>query len=416
MKNDDLFLQLKQVEYANATMEDVDSIVLDKASGSLLLDVEGNEYIDLCAGFGSLPLGHNHPCVQASLQRYIGHFPAIMQGLGDVYSSKDKLDLLQFVRGLLPTSLEKGGLVATGSQAVELALRTASLFNGGNRFICFSGAYHGLDLGVLPLAGREDFGHQFHALQPSYRTTRLKYGCSRENLVQAIMQATKESDKVAAVVVEPILGRGGVCLPPKGWLLMVSQVCREHDVILIFDEILTGLGRTGVLCHADIPFDMLCLGKAIGGGLPLASCFGTEEVMDAWPSGCKESSYTGTFFGHPLSCHVGLVTLKKVLNDNLAHRAFVLGEKILKKLRNCFCNMSWVKEVRGQGLMIAVEFNEKGYGVEVMKQLRSRGVVAIPSGVDGSCLSLTPALNINEKMLFSAIEQVVKVVTQLTYR
>lgn len=412
MKNEDLFLQLKQVEYANATMEDLDSLVLDKASGSLLWDVEGNEYIDLCAGFGSLPLGHNHPCIQEALKAYLGDFPLIMQGLGDVYSSRDKIELLNVVQRLLPVHLQKGGLVATGSQAVELALRTACLATGGKRFICFSGAYHGLDLGVLPLVGRDDFSHPFDTLQPGYCTTRLAYGCSREALVATITQYAKATDKVAAVVVEPILGRGGVRLPPKGWLSMLSQVCREEGILLIFDEILTGFGRSGVLCHADVPCDLLCLGKALGGGLPLAACFGTEAVMSAWPKGCKESSYTGTFFGHPLSCHLGLVTIKKVIKDDLAQRSLALGEKVVNKLKDSLQNVRCVKEVRGQGLMIAIEFNGEALGVEVMKQLRSRGVLAIPSGADGSCLSLTPALNIKEEMLFSAMDQLIQMIDQ----
>lgn len=414
MKNKEQYLQLKQVEYSDATMNDQQAIILEKASGSLVWDIEGQEYVDLCAGFGSLPLGHNHPVTQDAFLKSTGNDSELVQGLGDVYASRDKVQLLSTLQCILPSHLGRGGLTVTGSQAVELALRTACLATGGEGFICFSGAYHGLDLGLLPLVGRSDFRGTCSLLQPSYPVTRLDYACSKNQVLAAIKQLEKAKTKVAAMIVEPVLGRGGIILPPTKWLWMLHEVCQASSILLIFDEIFTGLGRTGLITHASkVPCDLLCLGKAIGGGMPLAACFGSKKVMSAWPQGRSESSYTGTFFGHPLSCRVGLATIKHIVADKLVHRSNIFGQEALEELKRLLSHFQIVKDIRGKGLMIGIEFYESGCGVTLMEKLRAKGVIAIPSGEKGQCLSITPALNIPKEILFQSFQKIAEALKEV---
>lgn len=387
--------QLKQVECRDSSYIAADPpLIFERARGSSIWDVSGRKYIDMCAGFGVMSLGHNNEVWQSVMRQSAEH-DLIVHGMGDVYPSRDKIELLTELSHILPPHLKKGALALSGGQAIEIAVKTAQIASGKQGFISFEGSYHGLDLGILPLTSRSDFKEPFAPWIAERYVKELAFGCSLDTLAEAIDEQNNSHFGCAALIVEPIQGRAGIRLPPPGWLAGIARVCREKGVLLIFDEIFTGLGRCGRMSFADdVPCDLLCLGKALGGGLPLSVCFGRAEVMDAWPQNQGEAIHTGTFFGHPLSCRLALATLKAIHEGPLLGRALELGEKMRQDLRHSCGEHHLVKDIRGTGLMIGIELKRAGDGARWMDLLRSHGVIALANGMQGQGIALTPALTL----------------------
>lgn len=379
-------------------------LVFAKAKGSIIWDVEDRPYIDLCAGFGVTALGHNNDVQKRVFAESFSDDSAIIHGMGDVYPSLPKVALLERLGSLLPNFLNKGALALSGGQAVEIAVKTAQIYSGKQGFITFADSYHGLDLGILPLTSRKDFKDPFQAWIPGEFVNELPYGCAMDELKAALAAQAAAGFGTAAVIVEPIQGRAGIRLPPKGWMQELSDLCRNEGVVLIYDEIFAGLGRTGRMSFAEeVPCDLICLGKALGGGLPLSACFGRKEIMDAWPQNAGEAIHTGTFFGHPLSCRLGLATLEEIEKSDLLQRSRDFGAQIRQDLQRVFKDHPMVKGVRGEGLMIGLELDAPGKGAWFMDQLRAEGVIALASGTYGEGISITPALTLPEELWQEAL-------------
>ena len=395
---------LKTCECHDATWFDAaPPLVMSMAEGSLVRDVDGREYIDLCAGFGVLALGHHSALMRAHLQKYAAT-PLIVHGMGDVYPSDSKVRLLKLLSTKLGCSLTKGALAMTGGQAVEYAVKTALIASGKRGFITFAGSYHGLDLGILPLTSRGDFKRPFAGWIPEEQVNELSFGCDLSEVERTIDSLEKRLLGCAAILVEPIQGRAGVRPPPEGWLKGLSDLARRRQVLLIFDEIFTGLGRTGRMTFArEAPCDLICLGKALGSGFPISACFGRPEVMDAWPPNLGEAIHTGTFFGHPFICALACDTLEAL--DPLTVRSAAFGATMREGLRTrLFPRHPHLKEVRGDGMMIGLVFDTPGLGVTFSDRLRAEGVIALPAGQKGETLSVTPALNIDESLWERALD------------
>lgn len=396
--------RLKLTECRDSTYRPTQSpVVFARAKGSRIWDVEGKEYIDLCAGFGALPLGHASEALLAVTREFQADKPMIEHAMGDVYPSEEKILFLETLKSMLPKSYTLGAVALSGGQAVEIALKTAMLKTKNNGFIVFSDAYHGLDLGVLALTAREDFRAPFKGWLSEQNVVRLPYGAPKS----AVEAAAKSfgAAGLAAIVAEPIQGRAGVNPPPEGWLTMLSDVAHAHQGLLILDEIFTGFGRIGkISVAATVDADISCFGKAIGGGFPISATFAKEDVMNAWPESPGEALHTGTFFGHPFSAAVGRRTLQEIQKQNLAERSRRLGDVTKQWLKQKLKDHPKVADIRGEGLFIGIEFTEAGYGAKMMDELRPKGVIVLPSGNTGSVLSITPALNIEESALMEALE------------
>ena len=385
-------------------------LVLAKGQGSLVYDVEGKRYIDFCASFGSLALGHNNAELISAVFEYLNQ-QGLSQGMVDIYSSRDKIELLESLLCAYPMKDGKATLTVTGGQAVEVALKTAMLAKKCSGFISFREGYHGLDLGALKVTHREDFRLPFSDYFGEQGASFLQFNCSQGELEAAIDKLQESGAGCAAVLLEPIQGRAGVVLARSGWLEMVAAVCRQRGVLLIFDEILTGLGRTGSMgIGLDIKPDLVCLGKALGGGMPISACIGRGSVMQAWPECRSEALHTGTYFGHPFTCAVARSCLSIIDSQNLASRALRLGKEIVRRLSSDLQDVSTVREIRGQGFMLAIELRDPGSGVAVMHHAAKLGLIVIPSGKSGNCVALTPALNITEEVLWDGLDILVKVI------
>ena len=234
----------------------------------------------------------------------------------------------------------------------------------------------------------------------------MPYGASKEEITKGISKL--KTAGLAAIIAEPIQGRAGVNSPPRGWLTMLSEIAHEHFGLLILDEVFTGFGRIGTLSSAaEANADISCFGKAIGGGFPISACFAKERIMNAWPESPGEAIHTGTFFGHPFSAAVGRRTILAIKEQELANRSKILGKEIKIWLSEALKESALVKDIRGEGLFLGIEYTVPGFAAVLMDKLRERGVIALPSGATGAVLSITPALNIPEDILFDALAHIV---------
>lgn len=414
--NESWFARLKANECQDATYPAKDpALVFAGGAGSWLFDVEGRAYLDLCAGFGVTALGHNPPEIKSVYSRRLdsSEFGApIVHGMGDVYASSAKIELIEALVAVLPRELSVVSLSLTGGQACETAVKSAMLTTKQSGFIAFEGGYHGVDLGILPLTARHDFSQPFLSWQRQGTVTRLPFGAPIRDIRDAISNLKANGAGFAGIIVEPIQGRAGVRLPPPGWLQSLKEVCLQNSGLLIFDEVFTGLGRTGRLSFAsEVPCDLLCLGKALGGGFPISACVGTAAAMSGWPNSVGEALHTGTFFGHPFSCEVAAITLKAIVAQDLPNRAARLGEISRNRLAKHLSDK--IVDVRGAGLMTAIELPNSGDGARAMDRLRAAGVVALASGERGHCLQITPALNIPEDLFDEALCRIEGVIAAL---
>ncbi|MGH7683651.1 MAG: aspartate aminotransferase family protein, partial [Vulcanimicrobiaceae bacterium] len=305
---------------------------------------------------------------------------------------------LQKLATLAPGDLEKSFLCSSGSEAVDFALKTAYLHAKRAGIVAFTGSYHGLASSALSVTGMERFREPF---APFVRdgVTFAPFGDT-----DAVEHALREG--AGTVIVEPIQGRAGVIVPPPGWLANLRMLCDEHRAVLIFDEIYTGFGRTGAMfaCeHEGVVPDLLCVGKAIAGGVPLAATIGKPNIMDAWEESRGEALHTSTYLGNPLACAAALANLTAIERGNIPAKAAGMGAKLGARLKP-FRNERAVVDVRGKGMLWAIELENDAQSVAVTKEALRRGTIVLPSGVAGNCLTIAPPVTIGEGQLMRAVD------------
>lgn len=391
-----------------------DTIVFSTAKGCNVIDVDSNRYVDLAAGFGSLLLGHGHAWVQRvlSLQQ-----DRLWQSLGDVYPAEGKIALLERLSRLHPAGDARVILAQSGSEAVTAALKSAALHTGRAGVVAFRGSYHGLGYGPLAVSSFRDSYRAPFADQLNPHVWLVDFPSADTDPAESIAQlaAVLEREKPGAVIVEPIQGRAGVRVPPSGWVEAVATTCREHGALLIADEIWTALGRSGaMLCSAAAVPDLICLGKGLGGGLPISACIGRAEVMAAW-SRDAEVVHTSTFAGAPLACATALATLDVLEREKLVERARELGADWLERIRRATRGSAAVSDVRGAGLMIGVQLTGgSGAAVRIGRELLKRGYITSTGGSERDVLVLTPPLVVAEPLLMRFVDTLKSVLdTQL---
>jgi 4-aminobutyrate aminotransferase-like enzyme len=393
-------------------------IVFSTGKGSNVFDVDGNRYVDLAAGFGALLAGHCHPNILRAVELQSAR---LLQALGDVYPSEPKIALLERLTRLFPEPSAKALLAQSGSDAVSAALKTAVLASGKPGVLAFSGAYHGLGYGPLAECDlrpsyREPFSGQ---LNPHVRF--LDYPRAEADLDAILERARFElsTQPIGAVLVEPILGRGGVVVPPASFLAELGGLASGAGALLIADEIWTGLGRSGSMFHSlssDFRPDLICLGKGLGGGLPVSAVIGRGSVMDAWRRDA-EVVHTSTFAGAPLACTAALALLDLLSREKLVERSADLGSRFRSALERELAqsvDLVSVREVRGSGLMIGIELSGgPGSAARLQQGLLERGYVSSTGGGAREVLVLTPPLNVGEELLFGFISPLLDCIRRL---
>jgi len=351
---------LRAHESRNVTFIDPDGswpIVWDRAEGVHVWDAAGRKYLDLTAAFGVAAAGHANPRVVRAGQRQMAR---LLHAMGDVHPHEPKarlareLSRITFERWSRPPGISNlksqisnatrraaatGKVIFcnSGFEAVEAALKTAMLATGKPDLLVFEGAYHGLGYGTLNATHREFFRGPFRRQLGEFGHF-VPFPTQAKDLEPLAdrMRRLFRRHPVGAVLAEPVQARGGIRVPPPGFLPMLRRVCDDHGALLILDEIYTGLGRTGrwFACeHTGIVPDLLCLGKALTGGFPLSACVGRADLMDAaWPASSGEAIHTSTFLGHPVGCAMALAQITEIESRKLVPRSARLGAVLLQQL------------------------------------------------------------------------------------
>ena len=382
-------------------------IFWESAQGALVTDVDGNRYLDLTSAFGVANTGHTNDRVAAAL---VDQARRLVHGMGDVHPSEVKALLLVQLARITPGDLQKTYLATGGAEAVEFALKTAFLATGKPRVLAYHGAYHGLTLGTLDVIGIAKFRDPFAELVAD-RATFLAFPGSATPLADALADARFALDRdadIGAILLEPIQGRGGVIVPPRGFLRGLRALCDERGVLLILDEIYTGFGRTGTMfaCeHEGVVPDLLCCGKALAGGVPIAATIGSVRVMDAWAKSEGEALHTSTWLGNPLACAAALANLAELERLDVLARVTTRQTWLAERLAR-FRTHAAIADVRGIGFLWALEFHDAAHANRVVVDALRRGVILLQSGPTGTSITIAPPLVIDNDQLARALDLV----------
>jgi len=323
-----------------------------RAQGVEVWDEDGNCYLDFLGGYGALNLGHNPDAVWQAIKEVQGVPNLLQASISPLVSALGKN-----LAAIAPGELKHSFFCNSGTEAVEGALKTARKATSRQDIVYCEGGFHGKSMGALSVTGRSKYQDPFAPLVPGCRA--VPYG-DLEALEREL-----QTEKVCAFIVEAIQGEGGVIVPPPGYLKGAEQLCHRYGTLLIVDEVQTGLGRTGLMfaCeHEEVRPDILCLAKSLGGGVvPIGVFMTTEEIWDKAYGGIENCLlHTSTFGGNALACAAGIASLQEIVNGGLAERARELGGYMLKQLQLMQGCYPLIKEVRGRGLLIGIEFADAG--------------------------------------------------------
>lgn len=325
-----------------------------KAEGARVWDAAGREYLDFLGGYGALNVGHNHPRVWEAIEKVKGS-PAILQAsLSPLVGA-----LAKNLATITPSRLKHSFFCNSGAEAVEGALKTARLATGKTGIVYAENSFHGKTMGALSVTGRQKYQKPFEPLIPNCRA--VPYGD-----LKALEDELKKRD-TAAFIVEPIQGEGGVVIPSAGYLKGAESLCQKYQALLVLDEIQTGFGRTGKMfaCeYEEVEPDIMCLSKSLGGGLlPIGAFITTEKVWKKAYGGMNSCLlHTTTFGGNLLSCAAAIAAIEVLVEEDLPKQAEQKGAVFLAKLKALEDKHAMIKEVRGKGLMIGVDFSEPTKG------------------------------------------------------
>lgn len=377
------------------------TVVWETAQGATVTDVAGNQYIDLTASFGAAAIGHRHPRVVAAIKQQADK---LLLALGDLHGHGPRAKLAERLARFVPLDDPMVYFAMTGSEAVEIAIKTAILKTGQSDILVFDPAYHGCTLAALSASSRQSFREPFHA-HLSDRMHRLPFGCDPDDIALLL-----QSRPFAAALVEPIVGREGVLFPPEGWLRSLEAACHANGALLIVDEILTGFGRTGTWFAFEregATPDIVCCGKALGGGIPIAAVVAARPVMMAWeqPGSCI---HTNTFLANPISCAAALATLEVMKEEKLASRAELLGvviEGFIAALRNGLSDklaarQAAIVDARGRGLLWRIQVEPPALARLWVESALAMGVLLLASG---GVLRISPPILIPRQQLDDAL-------------
>ena len=390
--------RLAEVECRNTTYLGGDwPVFWERAEGVNVWDVDGNRYLDMTSGFGVAGLGYGF-----TGEALRGQSESLMHAMGDVHPARVKVELCEALSEITYGRWdgEKGKCLFgnSGFEAVEAALKTAVIATGRNGILSFDGGYHGLGYGALLGQGIGWFREPFEG-QMAQVTQRLAFPKTAEDM-EIFRDALRNTDGsgIGAVLVEPIQGRGGIVVPPGGFLQELRKWCDMAGALLILDEIYTGFWRTGKMfaCEREgvVP-DLICLGKAMSGGFPISVCVGRVKVMDRWPASEGEALHTSTFLGNPMGCAMALEAIRRYREPG-AEQMVAAASQCLKDALTGLMDLACVKEIRGRGLMLGVETDSGMRALDAVKGLLRDGVIALPDGPAGNVVALTPPYSVSE--------------------
>ena len=357
-------------------------LVVQRGRGCVLEDVDGNRFLDFNAGIAVVAAGHGHPEVNAAIHAQVDD---VLHYCSSDFYLPAYADLCEKLAALAPFQTPvKSFLCNSGTEAVEAAIKLARHHTGRPNVIAFLGAFHGRSLGSLSLTAskarqRAGFGiltpGSFHA--PYWDPYNDDALTGAEYIEQVLFTKLTDPSDVAAIFVEPIQGEGGYIVPPAGWLAKIRDLCDTHGIVMVIDEVQTGVGRTGTMwaCeHDDVEPDIMCIGKGLASGLPLAGIIAKSELMDWEPGG-----HGSTFGGNPVACAAASATIALV-ESSLAENAAKVGSHLLSALAELQAEQPLIEQVRGRGLMIGIDMPDHDTADALQEALFRRGLLTLTCG------------------------------------
>lgn len=399
-----------------ATIYRYTDITFDRGEGVYLYDLEGREYLDFVSGIATMNVGHGHPDV---VEAICEQARTLIHGACHIGYMEPYVAMLEALKTVAPGDLKdgKGILVNSGSEAVETGIKLARYVTNRPMILAFTDSFHGRSMGALALTASNTLYRQrlpslltgvHHTPYPYCYRCPLKHASVDDcdlaclNLVEKALASVVPPEDLAGIIIEPIAGEGGYIVPPDGFLAGLRQICDRVGALLIADEVQSGMGRTGKMFaveHWDIEPDIICLAKALGGGLPLGAVLAKAELMDQWPPAAQGT----TFGGNPVACRAGITTLNIIQEQGLAAHGEEIGKFIQARFNETKSELPIIGDVRGKGLMVAVELiNADGSPAaeiikEVIKALGKKGIVMTKCGA--SALRFAPPLIIKKEQV-----------------
>lgn len=396
-------------------------ILADHAQGSFIYDIHGNRYLDFTCGIGVTNTGHCHPKVVAAAQEQAAKF---IHAQANIVIHQPMLKLAEELATITPPALNRYFFSNSGAEAVEGSLKLARYATGRTNIIAFQGAFHGRTVGAMSLTSSKVLYRSHSAplmagvhVAPypyAYRYGMTPEACSDFclNELDYMLSTVTSPDETAAIIIEPILGEGGYVVPPSGFLKGLRRICDQTGILLIADEIQTGFGRTGKWFgheHFDITPDIMLMAKGIASGFPLSAIASRKDIMDKWPPG----THGGTFGGNAVACAAGIATIKAMKEEHMVRNAARLGPVLLGGLRDLQEEYPVIGDVRGIGLMAAVEFTtssrdwheSKALAKSVQKHCQDDGkLLLLTCGPHENVIRWIPPLITDESQINEALK------------
>ncbi|HEX8552184.1 MAG TPA: aminotransferase class III-fold pyridoxal phosphate-dependent enzyme [Abditibacteriaceae bacterium] len=365
-----------------------DSVEVE-ARDCIVRDSQGREFLDCLGGYGTMSVGHTHPRVVQAVKNQLDKMAMSSRVL---FNAPQAL-LAKKLAEITPGNLNCAFFCNSGAEAAEAAIKIARMKTGRTKLVSASGSYHGKTLGALSVSGREKYKSPFAPLIPN--CFNVPFGDI------AALETTVDSE-TAAILLEPIQGEAGIILPPDGYLKAAREIADRNGALLVFDEVQTGLGRTGKLWGCDwdgVAPDLMLLAKALSGGcVPIGAVVGTPETWTIWSE--NPLIHSTTFGGNPLACAAALETIAVIEEENLVARSLAQGEKLMARLRATQSEFPHcVKEIRGRGLMIGFEFTHEDIGGLAIAGLAQRHVLCAYSLNNPTVMRFEPPLTISDEQI-----------------
>ena len=378
------------LEYRKSVSTDYTAVEWED-HGAVFRDVRGKEFIDMLGGFGIYVTGHRHPkvlkAVQEQLERQAIHSQELIDPL--------RTYLARLVALITPGDLQYSFFTNSGTESIEACLKMSMLTTGRHHFIGTIGAFHGKSLGSLAGTSKAMFREPFLPLK---RWTHVPFG-DVDALRMIVASSDFSGDRVAAVVIEPIQGEGGINVAPPGYLAAAREICDKYGALLVFDEVQCGMGRSGkMFCceHDGVTPDLMALGKGFGGGvMPIGACVGTPRTWERYID--NPFLHTTTFGGNPVCCAAAIATINVLLEEDLPRQAGEKGEYLLLRMNGLAQKYPKVLAgARGRGLMLGMEFQSHDLGYAVAKALFGRGILISGTYINAQVLRVEPPLVIGQ--------------------
>ena len=381
------------------TSDEPMSIEVAKAKGVLVWDIYGKEYIDLISGISVNNSGHLNPKVVEAIKNQLDDFSYLM--VYGEYINAPQTKLAKWLSDELPYQLESVYFLNSGSEAIEGAIKLAKRFTQRPKIMAFNRSYHGSSYAAMSLGGNYERKQAFAPFMPG--VVNVEYNDS--NIIDTI------DESFAAVIMEPVQAEAGIIVPDRDYIQKIKQKCEEKNVLLIFDEVQTGIGRTGKFFafeHFEVVPDILVLAKGLGGGMPISAFISSNKIMSCLQ---KEPvlGHISTFGGHPVTCSAALANVEYIKNEGLANSVKQKERLFIQLLKH-----KAIKQVRSFGLMIAVEFYDSKTNMEVIKECIKKGVITDWFLYADHCLRIAPPLIISDEQIKNSCEIIVDSIESVT--